>query len=185
MVAALPPGQSGQRGAPTIARHRNRKRPLEEVDVAAAFKNTGRQGVAETRAILRSADEVVPLVEAVTTLMEAAGYLNKDVFDLRLALEEAIINAVKHGNRSDPGKRVVVRYSVTVERVLAEIEDQGPGFDPTCVPDPTAEENLERSCGRGLLLIRYYTTWARYNERGNCLTLCKQPSAPLKNTGCE
>src|SRR5262249_43293465 len=100
--------------------------------------------------------------------------------DLRLALEEAIVNAVKHGNGYDPAKRVQVRYSVSAERVLAEVEDQGTGFDPARVPDPTAPENLERSCGRGLFLIRAYVTWVRYNERGNCITLCKQPSLPRR-----
>jgi serine/threonine-protein kinase RsbW len=133
------------------------------------------QEAADNVATLCSAEEVIPLVETVTTAMAGAGYRERDIFDLRLALEEAIINGVKHGNRYDPGKRVVVRYSVTPERVVAEVEDQGMGFDPADVPDPTAEENLERSCGRGLLLIRSYVSWLRFNERGNCITICKYP----------
>jgi serine/threonine-protein kinase RsbW len=143
--------------------------------MAALSPRSYRQEAADNLANLCAAEEVIPLVETVTAAMTEAGYRERDIFDLRLALEEAIINAVKHGNRSDPDKRVVVRYSVTAERVLAEVEDQGMGFDPAGVPDPTAEENLERSCGRGLLLIRSYVSWLRFNERGNCITLCKYP----------
>ena len=56
-------------------------------------------------------------------------------------------------------------------------EDEGPGFDPHQVPDPLAPENLEKSSGRGLLLMRTYMTWIRYNECGNQVTLCKQRSS--------
>jgi serine/threonine-protein kinase RsbW len=142
--------------------------PLEGPDLSAT---------AEKRMALVCATEVVPVVETILAEMAAAGYRDRDIFDVRLALEEAIVNAVKHGNRCDPGKKVFVRFRVDAEQVVAEIEDQGPGFDPQRVPDPTEEENLERSSGRGLLLIRAYTTWMRYNDRGNCLTLCKRRSA--------
>lgn len=131
---------------------------------------------AENAHTLCSADDVVPIVDIITTAMADAGYREKDIFDLRLALEEAMVNAVKHGNRCDPGKRVHVRYHISSEHVVADIEDQGPGFDPEQVPNPTTQDRLERPGGRGLLLIRAYTTWARYNERGNCITLCKRRS---------
>jgi serine/threonine-protein kinase RsbW len=125
------------------------------------------------------AREVVPLIDKIALAMQAVGYGAKDVYGMRLALEEAIVNGLRHGNRSDPSKRVQVRYSVRSDRVLAEVEDQGPGFQPDGVPDPAAPENLTKSSGRGLLLIRHYTTWSRYNQRGNSLTLCKRPAAPL------
>jgi serine/threonine-protein kinase RsbW len=108
--------------------------------------------------------------------MAAADYPDEDVFGMHLALEEALFNAVKHGNRGDPEKRVRLRYRVTARRVLAEVEDEGTGFKLEQVPDPTAAENLDRPGGRGLLLMRSFMTWVRYNERGNWVSLCKERS---------
>jgi serine/threonine-protein kinase RsbW len=132
----------------------------------------GLDGRAQT--FLSSMNSVMPLVEAIAAAMAAAGYSERDVFGVRLALEEAIVNGIKHGNRNDPAKRVRVAYWLTPERFLAEVEDEGSGFNPETVPDPTALENLDRPCGRGLLLMRCYTTWMRFNDRGNRVTLCKQ-----------
>jgi len=109
--------------------------------------------------------------EEILALMEGAGYSEKDLFGMRLALEEAIVNAIRHGNKGDPAKIVQVRYRVT------EIQDEGPGFNPDNIPDPLAPENLESPTGRGLFLIRYYMTSITFNERGNCLTLYKERTA--------
>jgi serine/threonine-protein kinase RsbW len=128
-------------------------------------------------ASLSGLDEVVPTVEAVVAAMAAAGYAENDLFAMRLGLEEALVNGLKHGNRGDPARRVSVRYRVGPELALVVVEDQGPGFNPGDVPDPLAPENLERACGRGLLLMRAYLTWVRYNDRGNAVTLCKSRSA--------
>jgi serine/threonine-protein kinase RsbW len=125
------------------------------------------------RKALRTFAEMQDVLTAIVDEMEAAGYSEKDRFGVRLALDEAIANGIKHGNRHDPDKRVWVRYRVTPESVLAEVEDEGPGFKPEDVPDPLAPENLERSSGRGLFLMRSYMTWVRHNDRGNCITLCK------------
>jgi serine/threonine-protein kinase RsbW len=110
--------------------------------------------------------------------MAGLGFPDKDVFGVRLALEEALVNSVKHGHRNDPTRRVSLRYKVVPDCALVEVEDEGPGFDPRQVPDPTDPDNLERPSGRGLLLMRAYTSWVRHNDRGNCVTLCKYPSAP-------
>jgi serine/threonine-protein kinase RsbW len=129
------------------------------------------------RAGLSRLDEVVPTAEAVVAAMAAAGYAETDLFAMRLGLEEAIVNGLKHGNRGDPARRVSVRYRVGPEQALVEVEDQGPGFNPGDVPDPLAPENLERPSGRGLLLMRAYLTWVRYSDRGNAVTLCKSRPA--------
>src|SRR5262249_50543987 len=73
---------------------------------------------------LSYAREVVPLLDNFTHAMTAAGYSHKDVYGMRLALEEAIVNALRHGNKSDPSKRVFVRYCVRPDQALAEVEDQ-------------------------------------------------------------
>jgi serine/threonine-protein kinase RsbW len=124
-----------------------------------------------------SAEDVPALLDAVVAAMDEFAYPRKDQFAVRLALEEALVNAVKHGNRGDPAKEARLRYFVNLEVVLLEVEDEGAGFDPTNVPDPLAPENLERPSGRGLFLIRQYMTWMEHNERGNCITMCKQRGA--------
>ena len=121
------------------------------------------------------------VIEAVVTVMAERGYPPKDIFGTRLALEEAICNAIKHGHQTDPTKVVEVRYVIRADHFLVAVEDQGPGFDPLQVRDATTPENLERPCGRGLLLMRHYAAWVRHNPEGNCVTFCICPSEPLRS----
>ncbi len=114
--------------------------------------------------------------EAITRILQemaAAGFSEHEQFGVRLSLEEAIVNGIKHGNREDPAKFVELIFSVTGQQVHTEIEDQGPGFNPQILPDPLAPENLERPGGRGVFLMRHYMTTVHYNDRGNRVTLCK------------
>src|SRR5262249_14752678 len=106
----------------------------------------------------------------------ALGYPVRDCGGIRLALEEAIVNGLRHGNRGDPSKRVRVGYRVGPNTMLAVVEDEGPGFDPDRVPDPTLPENLDRPCGRGLLLMRHYMPWVCFARPGNRVLLCKRRS---------
>ena len=105
--------------------------------------------------------------------LQAVEFSETEIFAVRLALEEALVNAIKHGNQMDESKKVYITFTVTTERFDIVIADEGPGFDPNDVPDPTDPENLERPCGRGLLLMRHYMTDIRYNGRGNSVTLSK------------
>src|SRR4051812_12402795 len=105
--------------------------------------------------------------------LEQVGYSKEALHGVRLSLEEALINAIKHGNQMDKAKRVHVRYCINERSFDIEIRDEGPGFDPEDVPDPTAPENLERPCGRGLLLIRGFMTSVEYVGRGNVVTMSK------------
>jgi serine/threonine-protein kinase RsbW len=96
-----------------------------------------------------------------------------DVFAIKLALEEALVNAVKHGNKLDPKKTVKVQYHINDQRADIAIEDQGAGFNPAELPDPTADENLEMCSGRGILLMRAYMSSVVFNPAGNKVTLTK------------
>jgi len=96
-----------------------------------------------------------------------------DIFAIKLALEEALVNAIKHGNQMDPAKKVHVACHVHPDRFEVRITDEGPGFDPADVPDPTAPENLERPCGRGLLLMRHYMSEVAYHDRGRAVHMSK------------
>jgi len=120
--------------------------------------------------------EMAAVIGVVLDGMTKLEYPVKALFGARLALEEAIVNSIKHGHQYDPAKVVEVRYRIGPEFILVEVRDQGPGFDPAQVPDPTARENLERAGGRGLLLIRHYATWVRFNEQGNGITFCFCPT---------
>ena len=113
------------------------------------------------------------VIRTIVKQMTAHRYYEWDVFAVHVALEEAILNAIKHGNQHDPVKWVTVRYEVNSSRVLAEDEDQGAGFNPGQVPDPTAPDNLELPSGRGLLVMRNFMTWVRFNEVGNCVAMCR------------
>jgi serine/threonine-protein kinase RsbW len=127
------------------------------------------------------ADLVIPSDPAVARrvqdeieqLLQGCHYSERDVFGIRLALEEALVNAIKHGNQMDPTKKVQIAYLVTVDRFEVRITDEGTGFDPNDVPDPTDVENLERACGRGLMLMRHYMTDVHYNARGNSVSMRK------------
>lgn len=129
---------------------------------------------------LSSVGEMASVIESVLAVMTALCYAPKDMFAARLTLEEAICNAIKHGNQYDPSKVVEVRYAVQPNQVLIEVEDEGAGFDPAQIRDATALENLDKPCGRGLLLIRHYAAWVRHDRRGSCITFCLYPSKSLR-----
>lgn len=105
--------------------------------------------------------------------LKERGVADRDIFHVRLALDEALANAVKHGNRMDPSKQIHLRCVIHDQRVEITIEDEGEGFDLTSVPDPMQKENLTKPGGRGLLLMRSFMTDIRYNLAGNCVTLVK------------
>ena len=111
--------------------------------------------------------------ERIMGLLETRAYPDRDLFGVRLALEEAIVNAIKHGNGMDPSKEVRIDCSFDDDRVTIVIEDEGPGFDVTSVPDPTSEENLDKPGGRGIMLMRSFMSRVEYNDSGNRLLLEK------------
>jgi serine/threonine-protein kinase RsbW len=121
--------------------------------------------------------------ERIITLLEKLRYSERDVFGVRLALEEALVNAIKHGNGMDPQKRVRVKCRADSQKVRVEIEDEGEGFVPDQVPDPTEDENLEKPCGRGIMLMRAFLSKVEYNELGNQVVLEKDRESGGKVDG--
>lgn len=106
------------------------------------------------------------------------GYSEEAIFAIHLSLEEALTNAVRHGNKSDPAKTVSVEVLITPEKFDISITDQGSGFCPEMLPDPRLGENLYKTEGRGVLLIRSYMDMVEYSERGNCVHLVKYNTKP-------
>jgi serine/threonine-protein kinase RsbW len=119
--------------------------------------------------------------ERVEQLLQEQKIPDRDVFCIKLALEEALVNAIKHGNQFDRSKKVYISYRLLTDRFEVAVSDDGPGFDPTDVPDPTAVENLERPCGRGLMLMRHYMSEVAYNPRGNGVSMCRV----FRTNGCK
>ena len=111
--------------------------------------------------------------ERIIGLLETRAFPDRDLFGVRLALEEALVNAIKHGNGMDPSKEVHIVCSFDDDRVTIVIEDEGPGFDVAQVPDPTADENLDKPGGRGIMLMRSFMSRVEYNDSGNRLLLEK------------
>jgi len=105
--------------------------------------------------------------------LKSCEFEDRDIFGIKLALEEALVNAIKHGNRLDSCKKVRIQIHVSDERIDIGIADEGPGFNPEQVADPLAAENLERPSGRGLLLMRHYMTEVTYHPPGNRVTMSK------------
>ena len=90
-----------------------------------------------------------PVIEEVLAQLAAHDWIEHDCFGIHLALEEALVNAIEHGNQFDGSKQVEFTCRISSEKIWIQITDQGPGFDCCHVPDPTAPENLDRPCGRG------------------------------------
>jgi len=105
--------------------------------------------------------------ERISSELEADNFSQEDIFAVHLALEEAFINAVKHGNGADPDKKVKIDYLVSSEKVEIFVSDEGDGFDPDVVPDPRCGENLYKPEGRGLLLMRSFMSAVKFNKQGN------------------
>ncbi|MEX0775059.1 MAG: ATP-binding protein [Phycisphaeraceae bacterium] len=119
------------------------------------------------------------VTEAILAQVQAQGYSEHARFAVRLALDEALSNAIRHGNCGDESKRITITYQVTAEECRITICDEGCGFHPECLPDPTKPEFIERPCGRGVMLMRAYMTEVTFNPQGNCVTMLKRRDCPL------
>jgi len=104
----------------------------------------------------------------------AHGWPPADIFSIHLAAEEAIVNAIVHGNKLDPNKKVHVECLISAELARVEITDEGAGFDPKAVPDCTSEERWEVPSGRGVMLMRTFMTRLEYNAKGNSVLMEKR-----------
>lgn len=118
---------------------------------------------------VRSIEHAVAYVMSRCTSCEIAA--RKLHLNLRVGLTEALSNAMLYGNQDDPGKRVLVEVMLARESITARVTDEGAGFDPASVPDPTTPQNLVREGGRGLFLMRELLDDVQFNEQGNSVTL--------------
>jgi sigma-B regulation protein RsbU (phosphoserine phosphatase) len=118
----------------------------------------------------------VSIIEHVIKLLAGCArdyrsYGPRTLVNLRVALSEALSNAIQYGNQGDRDKKVRVRASVDAWRIMVQVADEGEGFDPRQVPDPRADEAIQASGGRGLFLLRQLADEVSYNETGNAVTI--------------
>jgi anti-sigma regulatory factor (Ser/Thr protein kinase)/ActR/RegA family two-component response regulator len=109
------------------------------------------------------------------------GLINPERSNLFIALDEAFVNAVKHGNRNDPHRIVRITADLSAKEARFTVEDEGEGFNVNEIPNPLDPANLFKSSGRGVLLIYNIMDEVRYNERGNRLTMIKRPDETLEH----
>lgn len=138
----------------------------KDAPIPASGPDSGQLELLHDRARIDAA--VKQILEALTRHK----YSESSRFAVRLALEEGISNAFRHGHRGLPPEIPIhLSFRVTSQELSVVIEDQGAGFDPGTVPDPTLEQNLEIPSGRGLMLMRAYMTSVTFNPAGNQVTL--------------
>jgi serine/threonine-protein kinase RsbW len=116
--------------------------------------------------------KVSSLIDKILGLAESKGFGTSSLFAIRLAIEEGITNAFEHGHEGlDPSTPVHIEYAVSHNDIQIAIEDQGPGFSPDALPDPTLIENLSKPSGRGVMLMQAYMSEVHFNKAGNRVKL--------------
>jgi len=120
-----------------------------------------------------SLERVREAVDTILGHLDKTGLDESTTFDIKLSLEEAVINAMKYGNRLKEDLVVDIELTHNGSKVVIAVEDKGDGFDHRSLPDPTDEENLLKTGGRGVFLIRHLMDRVQYNDKGNRTTMTK------------
>lgn len=121
------------------------------------------------------------VLEYLLRRVDKLGVVKTDESNLFVALDEAFVNAIKHGNKFDPSKNIRIAAEVSKTEARFTIEDEGEGFDVNNIPDPLDPQNLFKPSGRGVLFIYNIMDEVKYNERGNRLTMVKKSQTEPSN----
>ncbi|GMR12917.1 MAG: hypothetical protein BMS9Abin29_1112 [Gemmatimonadota bacterium] len=129
----------------------------------------------ETELVLELPNDIRTIGHAVDYVMDrctaCCEHARKLDLNFRVGLTEALSNAMLYGNAEDPAKRVRIEVVVAGREITARITDEGSGFDPSEVPDPTTPANIVKTGGRGIFLMRSLLDEVTFNEQGNSVTL--------------
>lgn len=134
-------------------------------------------GPAEHRHVLPAKTEAIEAaLEEMMRMVEQNESSCGDPAEIRLAMREALNNALRHGNKMDPNKKIHLSYGCDPQRGLwVKIRDEGKGFNPDVVPDPTQPENLDRTGGRGVFLMRNLMDEVEFLDGGREVHMRRRP----------
>ncbi len=124
-------------------------------------------------------EDIYPVEQEILDEADYLGFSEDLRYCLRLALDEALINAIMHGNRNRENKTVFVDAACDGDRISVSVRDEGEGFDRSLLPDPTKPPYLTETCGRGVFLIKQFTHEVRFNEKGNEITFILNRNQPI------
>jgi serine/threonine-protein kinase RsbW len=132
----------------------------------------------QTLQLASTMESVSEIESAAEKMASAAGFDEDDTFHITMAVREAAVNAVLHGNEYDPTKKVTAIFEDDGTSLVFKVSDEGKGLDPDSLPDPLAAENLLRGTGRGIFLIRSFMDEVNFRQLhpGTELTLIKHRS---------
>lgn len=117
---------------------------------------------------MNSISQVEKLIDAQAQMLN----IDDEVYGkYMLSVVECVNNAIVHGNKMDKNKKVTMHYHISNTKIEVTVSDEGDGFDPNSLPDPTAEENLERDCGRGIFLMRHLSDELEFANNGRTITM--------------
>lgn len=130
---------------------------------------------------IQSSFEMVDLVQVVfESLSSQVGFEGDEAHWMSVAIRESVTNAVRHGNKLNSDKRVIIRFEVDDGEFAVSVKDEGEGFDPGEIPDPLAEENLLRASGRGIFFMKNFMDEVTYDfepDGGTRVTMVKKVGA--------
>jgi serine/threonine-protein kinase RsbW len=121
---------------------------------------------------ISSHPENVDKIECIVNELASRFHISPDIQgNLLLSLTEAVTNAIRHGNRCDCSKKVSISLRAENGALAVRVSDEGPGFDPNTVPDPTADERLEKCGGRGLFIMRNFSDECEFMRGGSTVEM--------------
>jgi len=133
--------------------------------------NTTESAKMETIEFTSKGENITIIERLVDDLCEKFNIQEEHYGNILIALTEAVNNAIYHGNKQDPEKKVIVKYTADEDEFQFIIEDEGPGFDFENVPDPTSPENIEKPNGRGVFLMRHLSDEISYDDEGRIVKM--------------
>lgn len=153
---------------------------------------TSEKGLRQTVVSEETTELILPSrIEAIAEASAAAATIarrlsldDEAAFAIDMAVRESVTNAILHGNQQDESKIVEIRFRETLAALEITVRDQGEGFDPFSVPDPTDPQNLMKASGRGILFMRNFmdeVEWSRHPEGGTVVRMTKRRATPTLN----
>ena len=130
--------------------------------------------VAMRKRIPNDSSQLKDLSKEIVNILMMKGVNEDIIFDVHVSFEEALRNAMIHGNKSDPGKGVLIETIIADNEIIIVVEDEGEGFAPKKLPDPTLDENLLKEGGRGVYLMRHLMDEVKFENDGRRVIMIKR-----------